>query len=90
MTGFEILPKKIEYQGDIYFLHLGITAWDKYNLYYQNIERNKILSIVVEGPKQVYRHPYEDVKDILDAYDLEDAVRLMDKWIAMTEEIKVL
>jgi hypothetical protein len=79
MNTFETLPKSLEYDGDIYFLGVHITAWDKYCIRYKGMEkdpktgeRNTILSCVVEGR----RRKAENIDDIADAVDFDDAVEI--------------
>ncbi len=81
---FETLPKYVEYNGKGYFLSLHITAWDKYCICYKGLEKDEfggrktILSVVVEGERPElpeYKIP-DDIEDIADAVNLEDAVRI--------------
>ena len=79
MNTFETLPKSLEYNGDIYFLGVHITAWDKYCICYKGMgkdrntgEHNVILSCVVEGKKR----EAENIDDIADAVDFDNAVEI--------------
>ena len=79
-NSIETLPRMIEYDGDHYSLEVYVTAWDKLCLSYIGWEkdedggRKKILSVVVEGPKEKYNTQYDNVDCIADAVDLEHAV----------------
>lgn len=84
MNSIETLPKAVEYNGKYYFLKLHITAWDKYCICYQGLEKDEIgalktiLSVVVEGehPEQSeYEFP-NSVTEIANAVNLDDAVRI--------------
>ena len=84
MNSIETLPKSVEYDGDVYFLGLHITAWNKYCICYNGMEKDEmgvrktILSVVVEGerPDMPESKIPNDVTEIADAVDIDDAVRI--------------
>ena len=85
MNTIETLPKSVECDGDVFFLTMYITAWDKYCLCYRGMEKDEggnrktILSVVVEGEcpdKPEYKIP-DDINIIADAVDFDDAVRII-------------
>lgn len=82
MINIDSLPKSIKYNGNLYFLHLGVTAWNKIVVCYQyafsprealdkNIEYS-ILSQVVEPDCKGIR-PTDEVTDIVDVMTSEEA-----------------
>lgn len=84
MNTIETLPKSVEYRGHVYFLSMHITAWGKYCICYKGMEKNEmgdldtILSVVVEGECQAeaeFKIP-DDIHEIADAVDIDDAVRI--------------
>ena len=84
MNTIETLPKMVEYNDRAYFLSIHITAWNKYCICYVGLEKDElggrktILSTVVEGKNPdvpEYEIP-DDINDIADAVDLDDAVRI--------------
>ena len=77
----ETLPKMIEYQDGVYFLHIHVTAWGNLCLLYKGLSKdekyNTILSVVVEGPnKEPYFRQLDNLDKIADAIDLNDAVEI--------------
>lgn len=86
MNSIERLPKMIEYKGLLYFLHLGITAWNQYNLCYMDITGDKKFSIVVKGYMELYNRPYDNVDGVVEAYDLDEAVELMEWWMDVHQD----
>lgn len=66
-------PKSIKYGGKVYFLSVGVTAWNKLNFAYRGINRESILSEVVENENSA---PYstDDVNDIVDVPNFETAL----------------
>lgn len=75
MVNIDSLPKSIEYNGNVYMLHMHVTAWNKLCICYQYIfgpkdalERKieySILSQVVEPDCKEVRHT-DEVIDIVD------------------------
>lgn len=76
MINIDSLPKSIEYNGNIYFLHLGVTAFNKIVICYQyafspreaiekKIEYN-VLSQVVEPDMSDNIVSSNEVTDIVD------------------------
>lgn len=85
MINIDSLPKSIKYNGEVYFLHLHVTAFNKICICYQyafspkeahekNIEYN-ILSQVVEPKMNIDEvkviEKTSNVKDIFDVPDSE-------------------
>lgn len=86
MINIDSLPKSIKYNGNIYFLHLGVTAWNKIVVCYQYafspreaIEKKieyYILSQVVE-PDNVYPNYSNNVEDMVDVKSTELAFNVL-------------
>jgi len=86
MVNIDSLPKSIKYNGNIYFLHLGVTAWNKIVVCYQYafspreaIEKKieySILSQVVE-PDNVSPNYSNNVEDIVDVKSTELAFNVL-------------
>ena len=86
MVNIDSLPKSIKYNGNLYFLHLGVTAWNKIVVCYQYafspreaIEKNieySILSQVVE-PENVSPNYSSNVEDIVDVNSTEMAFNVL-------------
>jgi hypothetical protein len=86
MNKIETLPKYVQYMGDTCFLKMHITAWGKYCLCYEGLEKDEtgnrvtILSVVVEGehenPDAVNSRGFvpDSIFDIADAVDIDGAV----------------
>ncbi len=86
MVNIDSLPKSIKYNGEVYFLHLGVTAWNKICVCYQyafgpreamekKIEYS-ILSQVVE-PNNVTPNYSFNVEDIVDVNSTEMAFNIL-------------
>lgn len=86
MINIDSLPKSIKYNGNIYFLHLGVTAWNKIVVCYQyafspreamekKIEYS-ILAQVVE-PNNVSPNYSNNVEDIVDVNSTEIAFNVL-------------
>jgi len=86
MVNIDSLPKSIKYNGNLYFLHLGVTAWNKIVVCYQyafspreamekNIEYS-ILAQVVE-PDNVTPNYSDNVEDIVDVNSTEMAFNIL-------------
>lgn len=86
MINIDSLPKSIKYKGEVYFLHLGVTAWNKIVVCYQyafspreamekKIEYS-ILSQVVEVDNVVPNYSF-DVEDIVDVNSTEMAFNIL-------------
>ena len=86
MVNIDSLPKSIKYNGNLYFLHLGVTAWNKIVVCYQYafspreaIEKKieySILSQVVE-PENVSPNYSNNVEDIVDVNSTEMAFNVL-------------
>lgn len=86
MVNIDSLPKSIKYNGNLYFLHLGVTAWNKIVVCYQYafspreaIEKKieySILSQVVE-PENVSPNYSSNVEDIVDVNSTEMAFNVL-------------
>ena len=86
MVKIESLPKSIKYNDELYFLHLGITVWNKICVCYQYafspreaIEKKieySILSQVVE-PDNVTPNYSDNVEDIVDVKSTELAFNIL-------------
>jgi hypothetical protein len=86
MINIDSLPKTIKYNGSLYFLHLGVTAWNKIVVCYQYVfsplEAMKrkieysILSQVVE-PDNVSPNYSNNVEDIVDVRTTELAFNVL-------------
>ena len=86
MVNIDSLPKSIKYNGEVYFLHLGVTAWNKIVVCYQyafspreamekKIEYS-ILSQVVE-PDNISPNYSNNVEDIVDVKSTELAFNVL-------------
>ena len=86
MINIDSLPKCIKYNDEVYFLHLGITAWNKILVCYQyafgpleamekKIEYS-ILSQVVESDN-VSSNYSNNVEDIVDVNSTEMAFNIL-------------
>lgn len=86
MINIDSLPKSIKYKDEVYFLHLGVTAWNKICVCYQyafgpleamekKIEYS-ILSQVVE-PDNVAPNYSDNVEDIVDVNSTEMAFNIL-------------
>ena len=86
MINIDFLPKSIKYKDEVYFLHLGVTAWNKICVCYQyafgpleamekKIEYS-ILSQVVE-PDNVASNYSDNVEDIVDVNSTEMAFNVL-------------
>ena len=86
MVNIDSLPKSIKYNGEVYFLHLGVTAWNKIVVCYQyafgpleamekKIEYS-ILSQVVERDN-VSPNYSNNVEDIVDVKSTELAFNIL-------------
>jgi len=87
MVNIDSLPKSIKYNGNLYFIHLGVTAWNKILVCYQYafscheaIEKKieySILSQVVEPDCKGIRLT-DDVTDIVDVMTSEEAFNTLE------------
>ena len=86
MINIDSFPKSIKYNGNVYFLHLGVTAWNKILVCYQyafspleamekKIEYS-ILSQVVE-PDNASPNYSNNVEDIIDVKSTELAFNVL-------------
>lgn len=86
MINIDSLPKSIKYNDEVYFLHLGVTAWNKICVCYQyafgpleamekKIEYS-ILSQVVE-PDNVTPNYSDNIEDIVDVNSTEMAFNIL-------------
>lgn len=86
MINIDSLPKSIKYKDEVYFLHLGVTVWNKICVCYQyafspreamekKIEYS-ILSQVVE-PDNVTPNYSDNVEDIVDVNSTEMAFNIL-------------
>lgn len=86
MVNIDSLPKAIMYNGYLYFLHLGVTAWNKICVCYQYafspreaIEKRiayNILSQVVEEDNVTPNYS-NDIEDIVDVNSTEMAFNIL-------------
>ena len=86
MVNIDSLPKSIEYNGNVYMLHMHVTAWNKLCICYQYIfgpkdalERKieySILSQVVEPDCKEVRHT-DEVIDIVDAKSWDEGFEVL-------------
>lgn len=86
MVNIDSLPKAIMYNGYLYFLHLGVTAWNKICVCYQYafspwvaMEKKikySILTQVVE-PDNVSLNYSNNVEDIVDVNSTEMAFNIL-------------
>ena len=86
MITIDSLPKSIKYNNEVYFLHLGVTAWNKICVCYQyafgpceamekKIEYS-ILSQVVESDNVTSNYS-DNVEDIVDVNSTEMAFNVL-------------
>ena len=86
MINIDSLPKSIKYNDEVYFLHLGVTAWNKICVCYQyafspleamekKIEYS-ILSQVVE-PDCVSPNYTDEITGIVDVKSWEQAFNVL-------------
>lgn len=86
MVNIDSLPKSIEYNGNVYMLHMHVTAWNKLCICYQYIfgpkdalERKieySILSQVVEPDCKEVRHT-DEVIDIVDVKSWDEGFEVL-------------
>lgn len=76
MNALELLPKEIEYDGNIYTLKVYVTAWDKLAICYERYSRGefyKILCHIIDKDNES-EHTRDYINNISQELDLDAAI----------------